>query len=411
HITIDFADNIFNGYGPFNLIVDVNKTYYYNQTSTPINIDIWGEIATDFTKIPDQTSFNSGDPFTITIQHNDSVKVSAMSDGIITVWVDNDDYTINASITYNFVNGYWEVDFDFKDGEFSGYGYFTIKVEINKTYYYNASQSYVIYVGGPASATFDNNPIKSIYDSGDALNVSIYYLDTEKSIGISGANLTIFVNNRSNPYSTTIYDYGNGNYNITIDFADNIFSGYGQFDLIVDINKTNYDNYTSTPSIVIRGETTSIFAKNPDQTSFNSGDVFNISVYYEDSVRSMGISGADLYIFVNSRSNPYSTTIYDYGDGNYNITIDFTDNVFNGYGLFDLIIDINKTYYYNGTQSYNIGVLGETSFNLLRPNNYNSYLDGDTFNITIQFIDDAKSIPINGIINYSIDGSAYSTSY
>ncbi|KKK45634.1 MAG: hypothetical protein Lokiarch_08060 [Candidatus Lokiarchaeum sp. GC14_75] len=412
NITIDFTDSIFNGYGPFNLIIDVNKTNYYNQTSTPISINIRGETVVTFTKVPDQTNFNSGDSFAVHVQHNDSVKGSSMSDGVITVWVDNDDYTLNASIPYFFAGEYWEVNFDFKDWEFRGYGWFTIKVEINKTYYYNGTTSFNIYVGGPTTATFVKEPVQAIYDSGDTLNISVYYEDASLFTGISGANLAIFVNNRSNPYSTTIFDYGDGNYNITIDFTDTIFNGYGSFNLIIDVNKTNYYNQTSTLiSIEIRGETTPTFDKKPDKFVYNSGDALNISVYYEDTLRSLGISGADLVIFVNSRSNPYSTTIYDYGDGNYNITINFTDNIFNGYGIFDLIVDVNKTYYYNGTQSYNIRVLGVTSFNLLRPNNYSSYMDGVSFNITVQFNDDAKSIPINGIINYSIDGSAYSTSY
>ncbi|KKM90103.1 hypothetical protein LCGC14_1242000, partial [marine sediment metagenome] len=517
NITIDFTDAIFNGYGPFNLIVDVNKTYYYNQTSAPISINIRGETTSIFTKNPDRISFNSNEILTVNVQYYDSFKGGEWLSAEVTAWVNNYNYTANASIAWDAT--YYYIEFNFSHWEFRGYGGFTIKVELNKTYYYNATQSYNIYVGGPTSATFNKNPPKLIYDSGETLNISVYYEDTTLVSGIPGANLYIFVNNMSNPYSTTIYDYGDGNYNITIDFTDPIFNGYGSFDLIVVINKTNYQGHTSTPfiGIVIRGETTATFDKDPDQSIYYSGDTLNISVYYGDIIKSVGISGADLYIFVNSRSNPYSTTIYDYGDGNYNITIDFTDNIFNGYGsfnlfvdvnktnynnqtsapisinmlgettatidkdpskldydsgdtlnisvyykdsiknvgisgadiyifvnnrsnlysttkydygdgnynitidftdnifngygLFDLVIDVNKTYYYNGTQSYNIRVLGLTSFNLIRPDNKTSYLDGETFNITVQFNDEAKSIPINGIINYSIDGSPYSTSY
>ncbi|KKM68739.1 hypothetical protein LCGC14_1457870, partial [marine sediment metagenome] len=517
NITIDFTDTKFNDYGQFTLIIDVNKTNYQNQTSSPIGIYILGETTGPFTKVPDKLSFNSDETLTVTVQYRDSVRNQEIFNAVVTAWVNNNNYTINATLRIG-AGGFYDVDFEFLDWDFRGYGPFTIKVDINKSYYYNWTQTYNIYIAGPTDAIFGRDPIKLIYDSGDALNISVYYNDTSINAGISGANLSIYVNSRSNPYATAIwFDYGNGYYNITIDFTDNIFSGYGSFDLIVDVNKTNYENHTNNPSIDIRGEisatfdrnpnktsfgsvevlnisvyyndtikdegisganlsifidnrsnqysttifnygngnysikidftdtifdgyglfdiiidvngtnyynftsslisidirgnTTTYFSKNPDKISFDSGEAFNISVYYNDTAKNSGISGASISIFIDNRSNQYSTTIFNYGNGNYSIKIDFTDAIFNDYGSFNIIVDVNKTNYYNGTQSYNIGVLGITSFNLLRPENYTSYLDGDTFNITIQFNDDAKSIPINGIINYSIDGSPYSTSY
>ncbi|KKL96879.1 hypothetical protein LCGC14_1840070, partial [marine sediment metagenome] len=398
NITIDFTDTKFNDYGQFTLIIDVNKTNYYNQTSSLISIDIRGETVVTFTKVPDQTNFNSDDFFTVRIQHNDSVKGSSMSDGVITVWVDNYDYTINASTSYNIAE-YWEVDFDFTDWEFRGYGWFTIKVEINKTHYYNDTTSFNIYVGGPTTAIFETKPIQAIYDSGDTLNISVYYEDSTLTTGISGANLAIFVNNRSNPYSTTIYDYGNGIYNITIDFTDNIFSGYGPFDLIVDINMTNYDNHTSSPfmSIVIMGETTATFDRNPNKTSFGSVEVLNISVYYNDTIKDEGISGANLSIYVNSRSNPYATAIwFDYGNGYYNITIDFTDTIFSGYGSFDLIVDVNKTNYENHTNNPSIDIRGEIAATFVRNPDKTSFDSGEAFNISVYYNDTAKNSGISG---------------
>ncbi|KKL73505.1 hypothetical protein LCGC14_2074220, partial [marine sediment metagenome] len=353
NITIDFTDTKFDDYGQFNLIIDVNKTNYYNQTSSPISIDILGETTTTFDKEPVQTVYDSGDTLNISIYYNDTIKNVGISGANLTIYVNSRSNPYYAATWFDYGNGYYNITINLNNTLFSGYGQFNLIIDVNKTNYYNQTSSLIsIDIRGETTTIFDKEPVQSVYDSGDALNISIYYNDTIKNVGISGANLTIYVNSRSNPYyAVTWFDYGNGYYNITIDFTDTKFDDYGQFNLIIDVNKTNYYNQTSSPiSMDIRGEIASTFVRNPVQAIYFSGDALNISVYYNDTIRNVGISGANLTIYVNSRSNPYyAATWFDYGNGYYNITIDFTDTKFNDYGQFTLIIDVNKTNYQNQT--------------------------------------------------------------
>ena len=49
----------------------------------------------------------------------------------------------------------------------------------------------------------------------------------------------------------------------------------------------------------------------------------------------------------------YITTIYDYGTGDYNITLNFADSIFNGYGTFAIRVNVSLIYYENQTNSAN----------------------------------------------------------
>ncbi len=273
------------------------------------------------------------------------------------------------------------------------------------TNYYNQTDARSITVFGETSIIVNQIPAQTTYDSTNSLNISIYYQDTLRSTGISGAIILIDVEGAN--YVTNIYDYGNGYYNITINFADGAFAGYGIFDLDITVNMTNYYNQTDARSITIFGDTSISITKYPDTPIYDSNDVFNITIFYNDTARIQGISGASISIELNSI--PYATTIFNYGNGYYNITIDCSDIDFDGYGLFGIRVDINLTNYYNWTDtSFNINVLGLTNYVMVNLTQYNQIVSlngpiyeafmGDNITIYMKFNNTVLNSLIAGAI-------------
>jgi len=407
NITIDCSHVDFGDYGSFIVRVNASKTYYTNQTDT-VPLEIRGDTATTITKIPDKPVYDSGEILNITVYFNDTAKNQGIIGANITVEVKGTPYY---TTIFDNGDGYYNITLNLTDPEFSGYGVFDIRIDTNLTFYINHTDYTDINIYIVTETTVSQEPYKATYDSGDALNISIYYNDTVKNLGISGANISIWVNGAYYSGSTTIFDYGNGNYNITIDFTDSEFAGYGQFNIRVDVNLTSYYNSTDIFSIDVLGETATTVSQEPYKVTYNSGDALNISVYYNDTVRTSGISGAIVSIWVNEVDYTGSTIIFDYGNGYYNITIDFTDSpFFDGYGQFNIRVDVNLTSYYNSTDVFSIDVLGETATTITKVPDKPVYDSGEILNITVYFNDTAREQGIIGAnITVEVEGSPYYT--
>ncbi len=229
------------------------------------------------------------------------------------------------------------------------------------------------------------------FDASDTFDIEVYFNDTGLIQGIESATITYQI--ESSPVRTdSITILGNGYYNITIDCNDTDFSGYGPKSIEINASKIYYNNQSEVVDITILGETNldgSIL-----KSSFDSTEIFNVSLFYNDTVKDSGIFGAIREVYVNS--TPYTPiSNYDYGDGNYNITINCDDDIFDnqGYGYFNLSVNVEKSYYYNQSVWFIIHITGETSLSATKfPDPIVGYYNSDEiFNITAYFEDVGRS--------------------
>ncbi|MBY9009966.1 MAG: hypothetical protein KGD74_08895, partial [Candidatus Lokiarchaeota archaeon] len=181
-----------------------------------------------------------------------------------------------------------------------------------------------------------NQPSQNtILNSGAIFNITITYNDIGQSRDISVGDIYYKIN--AGTYSSvneSVEYIDNGQYNITFDCNNTEFN-YGSNSITIRANNTYYHNQTKTLDITILGETE--LDESILKTSFDSTETFNISLFYNDTIKDSGIFGAIRTVYVNS--TPYTPlSNYDYGDGNYNITVNCDDDIFQsqGYGYFNL---------------------------------------------------------------------------
>ena len=106
--------------------------------------------------------------------------------------------------------------------------------------------------------------------------------------------------------------------------------------------------------LTITCDTTELIITDPPQDSeYNPEDVFNITVYFNDTAIDHGIDGATIDVDVNGTT--YNTDIYDLLDGYYKIKINCSDPEF-GLGLFAIGIKVIEQYYYNQSEILNIKI-------------------------------------------------------
>ncbi len=396
----EFFDWEFRGYGEFTLTLEVNKTNYHNHTFS-VNVFISSPSEASCEQEPLKSFYNSNEILNLSISYNDTVKIEGINDANISVFVNNRANQYTGFEWFAYGDGYYNVSVNFTHSIFNGYGPFSLIVDINKTNYDNHTIIKNIIVYGETSASFSKEPNLVYFNSGDALNISIYYEDTAKipAQGISGADVGILINGVTEYTGFEWFDYQDGNYNITIDFTDPDFNGYGSYNFVVNVSKIYYVNQTSTPlNIFITGETSWSFLKSPDEIEFDSDEILTVTADYNDTEKNSPILNAKITVWVNNSLNTYNYTdnaTIRFVGGNYEVDFNFTHWEFRSYGPFTIKIEVNKTNYYNVTKFYDIDVYGATSFNLISPSNYSSFMDGTIFNITVEFEDESKNLLLN----------------
>ncbi|MBY9021804.1 MAG: hypothetical protein KGD67_12170, partial [Candidatus Lokiarchaeota archaeon] len=182
---------------------------------------------------------------------------------------------------------------DCNDGDFIGYGFNAIIVNASKQYYYNQSKSVTIKRLGETELTILNPPDLTVFNSGDTFNLTILYNDTVKNQGIDGATIDYQLDPSASYKSINVVPLGNGYYNITFNCNDADFS-YGPNTIEVNAEKTYYNNQSKSIANTILAETELTILNPPDLTVFNSGDTFNLTVLYNDTVKNQGIDGATI---------------------------------------------------------------------------------------------------------------------
>jgi len=237
---------------------------------------------------------------------------------------------------------------------------------------------------------------KPVFNSGESFNITVFFHDIGQDLGISGADISYSIEGLPDR-TDNIVDLGNGNYTIEIDCNDTQFGGYGPKMITIKVNKHYYNNQTIQTYFTILGETglTGFVPK----SSFNSTETFDIYIFFNDTVKDIGTDGATIDVYVN-QTTYIGAVITPYGGGDYNITIDCDADIFDiqGYGSFNISLDIHKTYYHNQSISFIIYITGETELIGSKfPDPIKGYYNSDeTFIFTALFNDIGRNEGIDG---------------
>jgi len=353
---------------------------------------------------PLKYTFDSGETFNLTAFYEDTGLSTGIEADSITYRIGTG--SSRPADSFYIGGGYYNITIDANDADFN-YGPNTIVVNVEKTYYNNQTSSEIITILAETDAYIVYPAMNDVFDSGDTFDLELYYNDTVQDTGITGATIEYSLGGAPFRSDAAITDFTNGYYNITISASDANFSGYGFKTIDVNINMDYHYNHSESITIKLLGETTPIAAARvPDKAYYTAAETFNISLYYEDSVKSIGVSGATIVIDIGGTTHT-PLSMFDYGDGNYEITIDCSDSDFDSYGYFPIRVNVNLTNYYNQTDTLNTLIVGNESLTVLAPNSGAVYIEGQSFDITVEYIDTILSSGIDEAhIEYSLDGGS-----
>ncbi|MFW9969774.1 MAG: hypothetical protein ACFFDF_06205, partial [Candidatus Odinarchaeota archaeon] len=342
-----------NGYREVNILNAGNGTFWYltaESANLVSSINTYkGIAAINIFNFTDIVHFNA--TFSTDIQNNDGIiNLSVYSPALI-----NNELNYSVKIE-SFIGGSiisladWDIS-----NNVTQYGDFRVHV-----FWYNSTAAgfleKIIKILGETELI--SSVPKYTFDASETFNIDLFFNDTGLDAGISGADITYRLNNGI--IRTDDTDHNNGSYTINIDCNDADFSAYGPNYIEINVSKTYYNNQSEVIEITILGETDlngSIL-----KSSFDSTEIFNVSLFFNNTVKDIGISGAIRTVYLNSTAyTPISS--FDYGDGNYNITIDCDNDYFDsqGYGYFNVSVTVEKPYYYNKSIEFIIYITGETS--------------------------------------------------
>jgi len=263
---------------------------------------------------------------------------------------------------------------------------------------------------GETELKFINLP-PLIFDAGDIFNITAFFNDTGY-IGTPPKNISdgmISYSINSNNYRTdNITILGDGLYNITIDCNDLEFNSNGPNSITINASKQYYNNQSETIDITILGETTLTVIYPSDGATFDSSNTFNITVKYNNSIRSEIISTPNINYSLDGGSSYRYDNIASIGDNKYNITVNCYDTDFGNYGLENIIVNASKSYYHNQSESFSITITGDTALALTKWPDKSFYYSDENFIITANFNDTSRNQGIDGAtIDVDVDGTTY----
>jgi len=167
-----------------------------------------------------------------------------------------------------------------------------------------------------------------------------------------------------------------------------------------------WNNYTAAgfleKILTITCDNTELIINNPAQDSvYYPEDLFNITVFFNDTIIEHGIDGATINIDINSTT--YNTDIYDLLDGYYKIKINCSDPEF-GLGWFAIGINASKQYYFNQSEILNIKItipLEAPSVVIETPSDGSSINNTADIEINATITDDGSVLSGKAMINAS----------
>jgi hypothetical protein len=270
--------------------------------------------------------------------------------------------TINFTIPFNWGNINVSNGGDTKIIDTSGpiiNGYKNIEVlgaENGTFWYLNASSSNLLssidtFVGSNPMTTINFTDIlqfNASFSESIALNDGIINLSVYSPALINNKLNFTRLNSSFGPAS--VISLGNW------DVSDNV-TQFGIFRVQVSWSNNTAAGFLEK-LITILEESQLTFTSPLANSEYNLGEIFNITVYFNNSRLNLPISGADIDIDVNGTAyNPLST--FDYGNGYYNITVNSSDSDFSSLGWFGIRIKASKQYYNNQSEIINIKILGD----------------------------------------------------
>ncbi|MFW9972792.1 MAG: hypothetical protein ACFFDF_21580, partial [Candidatus Odinarchaeota archaeon] len=200
------------------------------------------------------------------------------------------------------------------------------------------------------------DPSIGYYNSDETFNITVYYEDVGRAEGINGGLVKVYVKEVSatqyQEYTpVTLYPFGVGYYNITVDCSDPIFNPYGKYNIKINVTKSHYYLAEDTLAEIVVGNTTLTILSPTGTNSYLETEAFDIIIDYEDHTLSSGIIGAEISYNINDAGYRFDNWV-DNLDGTYTITVDVGDSDFGtNYGNIDIIIWANKTNYINLTRT------------------------------------------------------------
>ena len=419
NISIDCKDTDFGDYGSVSIRILATKKYYNNQT-TQLNLTITGNTSLEIISPSNGANFDSKQTFNITVEYNDTVRNTGISNATFNLMVDGEDYSHLSD--WESSTGIYEIKLNASDDIFYPYGSHLITVNASRTNYYGESKETNVNIIGNTSLTLLNPPNGAYYNSKQTFNITIEYIDTVRDLGIEDANISYILNETI----YKVYNYiGEGKYNITIDVNDSDFGDlFGDRTIMINISKPTYQNQQLNYTFCRQLPTNIENLNYQSEISRYSGLNQTITFYFNDTANNEPIEGLStnnikVYNYSGSQwsTDDFNWLLVNHGSGSYslNVSLNGLDT-----GEYTLIINVSKLPTYeasivsinfclkdNYTQINMIKVESPKG-NLIQPDNgnYSSYIGSDMyieFNITNPkfnheiLLDD---IPTNYLIKY-----------
>ncbi|MFX1495020.1 MAG: hypothetical protein ACFFBZ_12110 [Promethearchaeota archaeon] len=381
----------FDGYGPFTIYMILNKTYYYNQT-LQLDFNILGVTMSQLASPAQDQTYDSDETIVIVLSFDDTIKGTPITDADIQWKVGLGGTYSSVNVTY--VSGDYQIELWLRYSEFDGYGPFIIYIMLNKTHYYNQTESLNINILGLTTSQIDSPAQDQIYDSDEILTIILSFDDSVKNVPIDIADIQWKVG-LGGTYSSVNVTYVSGNYQIELWLRNSEFDGYGPFTIYMILNKTYYYNQTKLLNFTILGLTSSQVESPAQDQTYDSDEIVIIVLSFDDIVKNIPIDTANIQWKVGILGTLSNENVsYNAVSENFEIELWLRHSEFDGYGPFIIYIELNKTNYYNRTESLNLSILGLTAKHIDHPSPDQTFYSNETLIIELSFDDYIKGIPI-----------------
>jgi len=292
--TSDIIPHDLNNYKNIQVFNAGNGTFWFlNATSSNLLENIKKYIGA----MPATDTFNYTD-----LVHFNGNFSSSINNGTITLSVYNPS-ALNDQLNYTLVNNSFGsgTDLYFGDWDISDnvtkYGMFRILTQWNNGTDAGFFRDNITILA--ETSLVINQPIQnSIFNSSKIFNITITYSDTGQALDISDGDIYYKINAETYSSVNDSVEYiDNGQYNITFDCNNTAFN-YGSNTIAIRANNSYYHNQTETLDFFILGETS--LNRSIPKMSFDSGEIFNVTLYFNDTVKNIGINEPTVEIFINS---------------------------------------------------------------------------------------------------------------
>jgi len=295
-------------------------------------------------------------------------------------------------VTY--VSGDYQIELWLRHSEFDGYGPFTIYMMLNKTHYYNQTESLNFIILGVTTSQIDSPAQDQIYNSDEILTIVLSFDDSVKNIPIDIADIQWKVG-LGGTYSSVNVTYVSGDYQIELWLRHSKFDGYGPFTIYFMLNRTHYYNQTESLNFIILGLTSSQVESPAQDQTYDSDEIVIVVLSFDDIVKNIPIDTANIQWKVGILGTLSNENVsYNAVSENFEIELWLRSSKFDGYGPFTIYIELNKTNYHNSTESLNLSILGLTAKQIDRPSPDQTFYSNETLIIELSFDDYIKGIPI-----------------